>query len=579
MKKWISTFVFLLSAVFSQAQETTLRASADKTTVGEKEVVEISFTVNGEGSDFVPPSNLEEHFYIISGPFRSSRMYSFNGQGSQENTWSFRAQPKRVGTFRLESASVTVDRSTIRSNKLEFRVTEQADDQESNDPRVYAAQQTYMRVIPSKIQVYEGEPFGVTYRLFAYVSPGRPEILEIPDYEGFFKENLEISPTQKKEVDDDGKELSSWDWAGYALIPQRAGTFEFEPLVTRIPTPVPTRRRNIFGQMVATNVYVDNIDKAYHPDIEVLPLPLQGRPENFSGGVGDLKFQVELSRDEIEANQSVTLRLKISGKGNLNTLQIPDAQLPDQLELFEPADERSVVPSPSGLRGTIIREYIIVPRYRGTYKIPPMEFVYFDPDKEGYVTVRSEEKSITVTGGLAQAPTTTNPESAESTKSVERESVDYLSEEIRWIHTQSGGMTSARPFYTRWWFFGGTSASFALAAFVLFAGRIRNWSESRKDAISRAAEVALKGLRTSNGANETENIFSQFLSSAYQVSRSKQVDGILQRELMGKGLDEGSAQAAYQLLARCEEVQFGGRTGTEEEVKREVERWIKDQAK
>ncbi len=580
MKKWLYMLTCAHLAIGAYAQNPQLKASADRGVVGLGDVINLSFTLNASEARFVPPLNLEEDFYVMSGPFKSSSVSIINGQRSAEIVWSFRVQPREVGNITLLPALVEWEGQTIESNEIEIRVTEQSErSNRSNDPRAYAAEQTFFRVLPSKLRVYEGEPFGVEYRLYGYVVPGQPEIMEIPEYEGFFTEILESDRTKKTETSDDGRELYSWNWAGVSLTPQRPGYFEFDELITRIPTPVPTRRRNIFGQMVATNVYVDNIDRAYHPDIEVLPLPQEGKPDDFSGGVGSLKFSVELSREEVEVNQSVTLKLTLSGRGNLNTLQMPDVALPDQLELFEPEDERTVIPSITGLSGSITREYIIVPRYRGTYKIPSISFSYFDPNQEAYVTVQTEEKQITVTG---DAPITAvgeyYPESPQP-EYPEGEEVEYLNKEIRWIHPEAEGFETALPFYSRLWFWGGTGVSLFVSALVLTAGRIKNWNEGRFTALSKAGRTALGQLKNSENAAQLENALSLFIANGFEVDRSHQVSGVLEKHLVQNGVKEEDAKMAYNLLVQCEEAQFGAGQESHSALRSRIETWIKSMMK
>ena len=52
-----------------------------------------------------------------------------------------------------------------------------------------------------------------------------------------------------------------------------------------------------------------------------------------------------------------------------------------------------------GLLGKISDSYTVVPEYKGKYKIPEVEFSYFDPNQEKYITITSEPLIIDVVQG------------------------------------------------------------------------------------------------------------------------------------------------------------------------------------
>lgn len=584
MKKWIYIIMAVALNLIgheAMAQEPQFIARAGSNTYQLGEEIIVFFKTNAEGSDFVPPSNLTDDFYKLSGPYVSRNVSMSPGQSSMTMTWEYRLRAKKVGEFELARAAIKINGERYYTDPLKIKVvanSEQRDD--SNDPRVYASKRLYMRIIPSKLRVYVGEPLGVTYRLYGYDRPtGSLDFKELPNYEGFITEDVESRAQPRQDIDDEGNPFLTWDVASKALIPQRAGVFEFDPLVTVIPTPIPVETRDMWGRRTRGYQTYENLNTAYHPDIEVVPLPTNNRPSGFNGAVGDFEFQVELSRGEVDVNESVTLTLQLKGKGNLNTIKLPEVELPDQLELFEPEDENSIIASPSGLRGEMKREYVLVPRYKGTYKIPPLDFSYFDPEKEEYVTVKSEELIIRVSGESPVIATTEGRVPSKPSSTNEKQDVEYLNEDIRWIEPVREGVGAPSTFYRSAWYIGGVSGSFLFTAYFLFAGSIRRWNDSRFDKLAAARKTADKAISKAGEWREARYALGQFLKTGYDAAFADQIDGKLQRILVDRGLNDAEAQMAYELLRQSEAAEYGATITSFEAWKQDAKAWIQNQTK
>lgn len=579
MKKAIFLIAILTFSARIFAAEPTLQLNAEKTTLGQYETIKIQLVLtNAEAESLEWSSNLEEVFQLIQGPAEGAQMSIVNGRSQMIRYWTYQVRPLQTGTFTLQPCFVMVDGEKLESNSLTFSILEQDEtDLDPNDPRAIAAKLTYFRIIPSKLQVYVGEPFGVTYRLYGKVRPSAPiEFLEQPSYDDFFAENVEHDIQGRQDLGDDGEPIMFWDYRIYSMVAQRPGTYEFDPLVSKIPTPVRTNRMSPWGTTV------NNINTAYHPDVMVLPLPEEGRPENFSGGVGDLAFSAKASRNELNVGESITFEIRVSGHGNLELVELPELNLPDQLEVYEPEDDMSVQPSSSGPRGEITRKYIIVPRYRGTYKIPSLDFSYFDPETGQYVTISSEEEIIVAEG---DGPAYSTPESSDNEPSApvattRQRDVEMLSNEIRWIHPNDDGeYRSPSPFYSKTWFVGGLGGTGLITAWLLLAGAVKKWRDEHTDLIQKQAQIALKRIPKASGWLELEDIFGDFLAKGFDIERASHVRGILEIRLQAKGMSEDEAKAAYQLLYECEAAEYGDSTKSIEVVGDEMKRWIQNQLK
>lgn len=574
MKKWITISLLSLVPLLSWGQEVIL--SANHNPVGESEPFVLSITIDRANGEYVLPENLEQHFRILSGVSTSSQRSFVNGRISASQTWSVQVMPKRKGTFRLEPAKVKLDSESYESNGLTIQVvadTERPVD--PNSPEEIAKILTFMDVSVSKQTAYVGEPISVKYNLFGLVEPGPLEFQEKPEWEGFIRENIEQQNAVRLDPEvRNGHRYARWNLESFVLVPQRDGTFQFDPLITIIPTPV-NNNRMLWGRQM-----VNNINSAKIPRITIKPLPTENKPSGFTGAVGTYNLDVSLSRDSIETNESVTLTVKLTGKGNLNTLELPEVQLPAQIKVFGPTKDNRITPSSNGIRGSISNEYILVPHYGGTYKIPAIEFSYFDPSAEQYVTLTSEELEFNVWGNNVPttvasgedlpthgSPAATHPEKLE---------VEVLNEDIRWIHQHSD--SSSKPIIAFWkttWFGLGTATAFLASMWILFAGSISNWKKGRSNTLQSAIKVAQKELIKAHSWKELHLLFSTLLKNGYKIPYAQQVRDLLPKSLMEKGLDEDHGKRAHQLLAECEAGQFGTSLRPLTDVKLEMENWMK----
>src|SRR5690606_12428669 len=127
-------------------------------------------------------------------------------------------------------------------------------------------------------------------------------------------------------------------------------------------------------------------------------------PKNFSGAIGNYKLTASLSKNETKANKAVNLEVEIIGSGNLNTLKTPDIEIPKNIETYAPKRKDAFEARPSGMKGKVVQEHLLVPLYGGVYRIEPVTFNYFDPQKEKYISLKTTPLVLTVDGPAAPAP-------------------------------------------------------------------------------------------------------------------------------------------------------------------------------
>jgi hypothetical protein len=238
----------------------------------------------------------------------------------------------------------------------------------------------------------------------------------------------------------DGQEYRFLVLRKTVLYPQKAGKLNIEPLSLDISVQVPTNRRDIFGRQLMTQAH--RTVSAGNKTINVKPLPETDKPADFSGAVGDFKFNVTMSKTELKASESLQAIVEVSGNGNLKLIKLPKISLPSSLEVYEPEHSENIQTNLDGMQGTISDTYTVVPQFKGNYPIPSITFSYFDLKTETYKRLSSKEMVINVLEGPLNSESTNNNNITNNSK----QPVVLSSNQFAFIKTKSN-FTSISPTY------------------------------------------------------------------------------------------------------------------------------------
>jgi len=125
-------------------------------------------------------------------------------------------------------------------------------------------------------------------------------------------------------------------------------------------------------------------------------LPEEGKPKNFNGAVGQFKLNTSVDKKELSTNESVNYDVEVVGSGNFNSINLPEVKTPKQIEKFSPKKRDAFKTYDTGMKGKVAEQTVLVPNSEGSYTISPVEFSYFDPVKEQYVTLKSDSVNLKV---------------------------------------------------------------------------------------------------------------------------------------------------------------------------------------
>ncbi|WP_397444687.1 BatD family protein [Polaribacter sp. R77954] len=432
LKFYISLLITLLTLSIS-AQKAELEVKVSKNKLGLNQRLRIEFSINKQGADDFTPPKFDD-FRVIQGPSQSISQSWINGKVSFSKSYTYIIKPKRKGELIIGPASIKLNGATINSKMMKVVVLDAIDmPKNPNDPEYIAQQNIHLVAEISKARPYVGEGIYVEYRLYVSenVSVYDTSVTEAPQYNGFWNQEIKINGFPVKMGKYNNEDYRYIVLQKALLIPTKTGKLTIDPMKMDIVIGVPTGRADFFG-----NVITKNIRKEFSSPKKVISpknLPLEGKPENFTGAVGQFNFDVSLSKEALKANESSQIKVAVSGKGNLKLFELPEVKTPVELEKYQPERKESVRIATDGLRGAVTDIYTVVPQYKGKYKIPSVGFSYFNPKTKKYESINTDDLYVDVTEGKALPASTTN--------SVEKKAVVLTGKNFRYIQTQSDFVT------------------------------------------------------------------------------------------------------------------------------------------
>ena len=456
----------------------TLTASAPSH-VGVGEQFRLTYTVNTQNVSEFRAGNIPDELEVLIGPNRSmqSSYQIINGHTSSSSsiTYTYIVVPTKNGTYTIPPAHVIVDGKSIASNALTIKVSGSSQShganatsprqqrQQDNEPEMRDAgshisgSDLFIKVSANKKRVYEQEPILLTYKVYTLVS--------LTQLEGKM-------PSQ------------------YVMFPQLTGKLTI-PSIT-FNGIVVQQNRNIDPFEAFFNGgsgYVEVKKQIIAPSIDIQVDPLPQRPANFSGGVGKFNISAQLDKTEAKANDPISLRVIVSGVGNLKLIRQPQVDFPKDFDKYDAKITDKTKLTANGLEGSMIYDILAVPRHPGKFEIPPVEFVFFNTATKKYETVKSEGFTLNVAKGSG---------SAKVSDFTGQEDLQLLNKDIRHIKTNASKQHPLDDF-----FFGSTGywcsliilAIIFISLFVIFRQRAIENANITKLRGKRANKVATKRLK------------------------------------------------------------------------------------
>ena len=504
----LSFIIYHLS--FSPAGAQTLTGSAPShVSVGEQ--FRLTYTVNTQNATDFRAGDIPGELEVLIGPNRSmqSSYQMINGHTSSSSsiTYTYIVCATKNGSFTIPPAHVVVGGKTIASNALNIKVSgsPQASSGSGGSPRQHrqdeqgeirdagsqiSGSDLFIKVSANKKRVYEQEPILLTYKVYTLV--GLTSLRgDMPDLKSFYTQEVSLPSQKSFSIETfNGRPYRTTTWSQYVMFPQMTGKLQipsitFEGIVVQ-------QNRNIDPFEAFFNGgsgYIEVKKKIIAPGIDIEVDPLPERPAGFSGGVGHFTVSASLSKTETKANDPVSVRITVSGTGNLKLVKQPQIELPKDFDKYEPKVTDKTKLTTAGIEGSMIYDILIVPRHQGHYEIPPVSLTYFDTTSKTYRTVTSEPLTLDVAKGSGPG--------AMSDYSGQQD-LQELSRDIRYIKTGNVRQQGIDEFFfgsTAYWITLAIMAFVFISLFVIFRQRAIENANVTKRRAGKANKVATKRLK------------------------------------------------------------------------------------
>ena len=407
VKKILILFLTLNTLILSS--QVKFDVSVSKSKLGLNERLRVDFVMNQNGDNFSPPKF--ENFQIIGGPNQSIKTSYVNGERSFSKTYSYFLKPLKKGTLKISQASIEIDNETYKSLPIEVTITDSVKQPSDAVTQYYNDDDIELRALISKGSPFLNEPITVVYKLYykAPINISDARETETPKFKDFWSQTIKIPQLKVQREVYKGQNYNVVEWRKVVLYPQRVGELEISPLSLNLVLDVPTDKRDFFG-----NVIYDQTSQLISTGmrrINVKNLPNQGKPDSFTGAVGEFEFDVILNKNSLRATESFQAELKVKGSGNLKLFDLPNILVPNSMELFEPEREELINTNLLGMSGSISKLFTVIPRFQGNFPIEEVEFSYFNPETEKYKILKSPRLTIDVFDGPALSNSISNDNS------------------------------------------------------------------------------------------------------------------------------------------------------------------------
>jgi len=542
--------------------------------------VRLVFTVNSQDiKDFRAPSI--KGFDVLMGPSRSqqSSIQIINGKRTSNSSTAFTyiLLAGNPGTYTIPAASVEVNGEKVFSNAISIKVLPQ--DQNSGNSgnngggsasssrsqaagsRI-SANDLFITATASKTTVHEQEAILLTYKVYTVVNL-RQLYGKMPDLKGFHTQEVEL-PQQKTFTLEHykGRNYNTTVWSQYVLFPQQTGKLEIPSITFDGVVAQQTISDDPFDAFFNGGGYVEVKKKITTPKVVINVQLLPAKPAGFSGAVGEFKLASSINATDVKTNDAVTIKLTLSGTGNMKLIGTPEVKFPQDFEIYDPKVTDDYKLTNSGLTGTKTFEYLAIPRHAGNFTIPAIEFTYFDLKSNSYKTLKTEAYNLKVAKGQGNADQVISD-------FTNKESVKMLGKDIRFIKL---GDSSLRP---KGDFFFGTVGYYLcylipLLLFVVFAVIYRQKALENanvaKVKTKKANKVATRRMKLAGkllAENKKNEFYDEvlkalwgYISDKLSIPVSQLSKDNIEAELTNYGVQEALIAEFIGVLNECEYARY-----------------------
>lgn len=576
MRKIILLLLFITTTFTSWANNKITFTAAAPEVVVSGDQFRLTFTVNSQKvRDFRAPNI--KGFEVLMGPSRSTQSSTqiINGNVTSTSTITFTyiLMAEKEGTYSIPGATIVADGNNYTSNSVSIKVLppDQSAGQSNGRGGVSSARnqanagkitdkELFITATASKSKVYEQEAILLTYKIYTQVNLTQLHG-DMPDLKGFHTQEVEL-PSQKQWSLEhyNGKNYNTTVYSQYVLFPQQSGKLEipsitFEGTISQLVASDDPFDAFFNGGSNYININKNIVTPKLTIDVKELPA---GKPANFSGGVGEFTLSSSINTQELKTNDAVTIKLVISGTGNMKLINTPEVGFPQDFEIYDPKVDNKFNLTREGLTGTKVIEYLAIPRHAGTYTIPAIEFSYFDLKSQAYKTLKTDSYTLNVAKGEGNADQVI-------ANFTSKEDLKVLGKDIRYIKTGDTHLTEKGKY-----FYGSTSyyvwyiipLALFIGFMIIYRKQAMENANVAKVRTKKANKVATKRMKNAGkllAEKKTEAFYDEvlkamwgYISDKLNIPVSQLSKDNIEEELNKYGVSEELIKAFISTLNECE---------------------------
>ena len=577
MKKLIIILIALIAySTQAFADKVSFTASApDAVVVGDQ--FRLSYTVTTQKvKDFRAPSI--KGFDVLMGPSRSqqssTQIVNGNVTSTSSITFTYILMANTAGEYTIGGASIVADGNQMVSNSVKIKVLPQ--DQNSNGGQGGSSahsssgtsvsdQDLFITATASKTNVFEQEAFVLTYKIYTRESNLQLNNAKLPDFKGFHSQEIEMTTNARWTPEHyRGRNYYTTVYRQFVLFPQQSGKLYIDPAQFQMTIGKPVQSDDPFDAFFNGGSNVIEIKKSIATPkiaINVSPLPA-GKPADFSGGVGEFTVSSSINSKELKTNDAITIKLVISGTGNLKLISNPEIKFPEDFEVYDPKVDNQVRLTREGLTGNRVIEYLAIPRHAGTYKIPGVSFSYFDIRSKSYKTLKTEEYVVNIEKGAGNADQVI-------ANFTNKEDLKVLGKDIRYIKQNEVTFQPKGSFFygsMSYWLFYIIPALAFIIFFIIYRKQAAENANVAKVRTKKANKVATKRMKLAGkllSENKKDAFYDEvlkalwgYISDKLNIHVSRLSKDNIEEKLRNHGVSEELIKDFLNALNDCEFARF-----------------------
>ena len=576
MKKLIIILIALIAySTQAFADKVSFTASApDAVVVGDQ--FRLSYTVTTQKvKDFRAPSI--KGFDVLMGPSRSqqssTQIVNGNVTSTSSITFTYILMANTAGEYTIGGASIVADGNQMVSNSVKIKVLPQ--DQNSNGGQGGSSthssgtsvsdQDLFITATASKTNVFEQEAFVLTYKIYTRESNLQLNNAKLPDFKGFHSQEIEMTTNARWTPEHyRGRNYYTTVYRQFVLFPQQSGKLYIDPAQFQMTIGKPVQSDDPFDAFFNGGSNVIEIKKSIATPkiaINVSPLPA-GKPADFSGGVGEFTVSSSINSKELKTNDAITIKLVISGTGNLKLISNPEIKFPEDFEVYDPKVDNQVRLTQEGLTGNRVIEYLAIPRHAGTYKIPGVSFSYFDIRSKSYKTLKTEEYVVNIEKGAGNADQVI-------ANFTNKEDLKVLGKDIRYIKQNEVTFQPKGSFFygsMSYWLFYIIPALAFIIFFIIYRKQAAENANVAKVRTKKANKVATKRMKLAGkllSENKKDAFYDEvlkalwgYISDKLNIPVSRLSKDNIEEKLRNHGVSEELIKDFLNALNDCEFARF-----------------------